>query len=272
MRSASDALLEQSALRGQSALVMPTLDSATEVPWSRAIARHRGIFGFDSLDPRSRSFNLIRARLLELRKERGWHLFGVLSATANVGKSFITANVAAALSRNPTYQTYAIDLDLRRGSLTMQFAIQPTDSISDFLDPASPLAAPRSYKLEGERLVVLPTKPGAVHSAELLAGERAQAMLRASRTAGDKAIHLFDLPPVFANDDAAIAMSRLDAYILVAEEGKTKQHELSDVTALLGEDRMAGVILNKYRGGLISEGYGVDDYFGGGYSAEDDRP
>ncbi len=268
MRTASDALIEQTAARGLTALALPTLDVAREVAWSRAISKHRGIFGFDSLDPRSRSFNLIRSRLLELRKERGWHLFGVLSATPNVGKSFITANLAASLSRNPSYQTYALDFDLRRGSLTMQFGIEPVDCISDFLNPTSGVAAPSSYKFEGEKLIVLPTKPGAVHSSELLAGERAQALLRATRTAADSAILLFDLPPVFANDDAAIAMSRLDAYILVAEEGKTRQHELSDVTALLGEERMAGVILNKYRGGIISEGYGVDDYFGSGYTAE----
>ena len=35
---------------------------------------------------------------------------------------------------------------------------------------------------------------------------------------------------------------------------------------------LAGVILNKYRGGLISEGYGVEEYYGGyggkGYGAE----
>ena len=35
-----------------------------------------------------------------------------------------------------------------------------------------------------------------------------------------------------------------------------------------GRKRLAGVILNKYRGGLISEGYGVEDYYGG-YGAKD---
>jgi hypothetical protein len=34
---------------------------------------------------------------------------------------------------------------------------------------------------------------------------------------------------------------------------------------LLGEGRLAGVILNKYRGGVLSEGYGVDEYYAVGY-------
>ena len=37
------------------------------------------------------------------------------------------------------------------------------------------------------------------------------------------------------------------------------------VSSMLGEGRLAGVILNKYRGGVVSEGYGVDDYYGAGY-------
>ena len=60
-------------------------------------------------------------------------------------------------------------------------------------------------------------------------------------------------------------MARLDAYILVAEEGKTKQREIHDAVGLLGEARLAGVILNKYRGGVVSEGYGIDDYYALGY-------
>ena len=76
---------------------------------------------------------------------------------------------------------------------------------------------------------------------------------------------IVDLPPVFANDDAATTMARLDAYIVVVEEGKTTTREVKDVAALLGTSRMAGVILNKYRGGLVSEGYGFDSYYAAGY-------
>ena len=42
------------------------------------------------------------------------------------------------------------------------------------------------------------------------------------RVSDDKNLFIVDLPPVFANDDASTAMGRLDGYIVVAEEGKTK--------------------------------------------------
>ena len=100
--------------------------------------------------------------------------------------------------------------------------------------------APTTYELEGERLLILPTTAGPIRSAELLAGGRAQALLRGMRIAGDNNIFIVDLPPVFANDDAATTMARLDAYIIVVEEGKTTQREVKDVAALLGTSTAGG--------------------------------
>ena len=248
-----------------SVVAIPALEAAKEIPWDPAMAKGRGIFGFDSMDARSRSINMIRARLLELQAKRGWRLIGVVSATPNVGKSFISANVSAALSRDPRFHTYVVDLDLRRGSLSDFFGLVPQNGVRDFLEGGASVSVPDAYRLEGERLVIMPTTAGRTHSAELLASERAQTLLRSMRMSDERNLFICDLPPVFANDDAVTVMGRLDGYILVAEEGKTKQREVQDAVGLLGEARLAGVILNKYRGGVISEGYGVDDYYAVGY-------
>ncbi len=247
-------------------LTIPGPERAREVSWDSALSKSRGIFGFDSMDPRSRSFNMIRAQILGNYAERGWRLIGVVSATPKVGKSFISANVAAALSRDPRYQTYLLDLDLRRGSLSELFGLNSEGGLRAYLEQADDVREPDVYRLEGERLLVLPTTAGQTRSAELLASERAQVLLRSMRLSGDSNLFLVDLPPVFANDDAITDMARLDCYVLVAEEGKTKQREIEDAVGLLGEDRLAGVVLNKYRGGMVSEGYGVDDYYASGYN------
>ncbi|MCY7281128.1 MAG: CpsD/CapB family tyrosine-protein kinase [Sphingomonas bacterium] len=233
--------------------------------WDFAIAKARGIYGFDALDARSRSFNMVRARLMELKVQRGWRLFGVVSATPNVGKSFIAANIAASLSREPSLHTFAVDLDLRRATLSAMFGIDPKVSLSSYLADEPGANAPSAYQLDNENLTVVATTAAAIRSAELVAGNRAHAILHELRNLGDDNMAIVDLPPVFANDDAITVMSRLDAYIMVAEEGKTRQRELQDAISLLGVERLAGVILNKYRGGMISEGYGFDSYYADGY-------
>ena len=245
--------------------VLPTRAVASEVAWNQTISKSRGIYGFDSMDPRSRSFNLIRARILELRRERNWRMFGVVSATPNVGKSFIAANVAAAVSRDPRHCTYLLDFDLRRGSLSSVFGVRSGSDLRKYLERAPGVDAPAAFTFQGEELILLPTAPGHIHSAELLASERAQSLLKAMRLSDDANLFIVDLPPVFANDDASTTMEMLDSYILVAEEGKSTQREIEDAVAMLGEERLAGVILNKYRGGVVSEGYGVEEHYASGY-------
>lgn len=255
-----------------SIISLPGREDAIEIPWDSSLSRARGIFGFDSMDARSRSFNLIRARLLELQANHGWRMIGVVSATPNVGKSFISANVAASLSRDPRFQTYVVDFDLRRGSLSNVFGLAPDRGVRDYLECKPGVDVPVAYRPEGERLLIMPTEAGRIHSAELIASERSQILLRSMSVSDERNLFVFDLPPVFANDDAATATARLDAYIIVAEEGKTKQREIHDAVGLLGESRLAGVILNKYRGGVVSEGYGVDDYYAAGYGEAEASP
>jgi protein-tyrosine kinase len=257
---ANEHVLETPAMTIDQALQHPV-----EIAWNPAQALAGGIYGFDSIDPRSRSFNLIRGRLLELKRSRGWRLIGVVSATPNVGKSFVSANIGASLSRDPQTKAFVVDLDLRRGSLSAQFGVEPASGLSEFLQSDRPL---ETWRLEGQNLTIVPTHGGMVHSAELLAGSRAKALFKAMRDSDPASIFICDLPPVFANDDALATVANLDGYILVAEEGKTTERELKDSIDALGHERLAGVTLNKFRGGVLSDGYGVDSYYARGYGRD----
>lgn len=229
------------------------------------MARTRGVHGFNSLDPRSRSFNLIRAKLTSLSRERGWRLLGVVSATPEVGKSYVSANMAAALSRDPRFQTYLVDLDLRRGTIKDIFGLHVDQGLARVLQDRSAASSLPAFMPAGEELIIIPSVPEDVPSAELLASNRAKAMLRAMRSSDPKNFFIFDLPPVFANDDAATAMEAMDGYVLIVEDGKTTQQEIESAIEMLGHEQLGGVILNKYRGGLLSEGRGIEDRYASRY-------
>ena len=250
--------------------IFPSRAQAVEIPWSGAAARSRLVHGFDSRNASSRSFNLIRSKLVTLRRERGWRMLGIVSATPSVGKSFVSANLAAALSRDPRFQTYLLDLDLRRGTIKDIFGIDPDTTIVEYFDESHSADMLRGYVPAGQELIIIPSTTAEVHSAELLAGERATALFRAMRNSDERNFFICDLPPVFANDDAAIIMEALDGYVIVAQDGKTTQREIEATVGMLGHERAAGVVLNKYRGGLISEGYGVEERYASEYYARDD--
>ncbi len=196
-------------------------------------------------------------------------MLAFVSATPSVGKSFVSANVAAALSRDPRWQTYLVDLDLRRGGTASIFGLSPEAGLETYLQSGDWVGPPSAFVPRGQDLIVVPTVPGQVNSAELLAGEKAARLIDAMRRSSPDNFFLFDLPPVFANDDTSTVMDLLDGYILISEEGKTTQREIELAVDVLGEERLAGVILNKYRGGLISEGRGIEDYYVAGYYSSD---
>jgi Mrp family chromosome partitioning ATPase len=247
--------------------IFPARAQSVEFPWSTAAARRRLVHGFDSRNASSRSFNLIRSKLISLNRERGWRSFGIVSATPNVGKSFVSANLAAAVSRDPRFQTYLLDLDLRRGTVRDIFGIESQQGLIEYFEDPQSGETVQGFIPQGQELIIVPAVAGPVLSAELLASHRATAMFQAMRSSDNHNFFICDLPPAFANDDASIIMESLDAYVLVAQDGKTTQRELEAAADLLGHDRLAGVVLNKYRGGLVSEGYGVEYRYASEYYA-----
>jgi Mrp family chromosome partitioning ATPase len=194
-------------------------------------------------------------------------MLGVVSATPSVGKSFVSANVAAAMSRDPRFQTYLIDLDLRRGTIKDVFGIDTDDGLIEYWTGAQTREVLPGFTPQGQELIIIPTLAGPVLSAEILAGDRASALFRAMKNSDDRNFFICDLPPAFANDDASIVLESLDGYILVVEDGRTTQREVEAAIELLGQERLAGVVLNKYRGGLVSEGYGVEYRYANEYYA-----
>ena len=266
-RSSSGAEVRQVRI----APVFPTASQAVEIPWSPFEARQRLVHGFDSRNVSSRSFNLIRSKLVALQRERGWRMIGIVSATPNVGKSFVAVNIAAAMSRDPRFQTYLLDLDLRRGTIKDVFGIETERSLVEYFEDASPSEVLPGFVPEGQELIVVPSTASGVHSAELLAGERATSLFRAMRSSDERNYFVCDLPPVFANDDASIVMESLDGYVIVAQDAKTTQREIEAAAEMLGLERLGGVVLNKYRGGLLSEGYGIEDRYAQYYATDPDE-
>jgi Mrp family chromosome partitioning ATPase len=244
--------------------VIPMLDETGEFAWDTREAKVRGVYGFDSRDVRSRPFNLLRSRMLKLHRNKGWRLFGLVSATPAVGKSFVATNVAAALSRTPGLDTYLVDLDLRRGSIAQNFGLKTEGGMRDYLEGEVDDLRSISLHPQNEKLVILPTDNAPTRSAELLSSARMDEMIAAMRAMPSHSIFICDLPPVFANDDATIVTTKLDAFILIAEEGRTTKKQIQDSLHVLDQAPCAGVVLNRFDGGLISDSYGYG--YGSGYN------
>jgi protein-tyrosine kinase len=255
-------------MRGQT--IVPPTSEVVAVPFDSEDLNQRGVYSFNSRDKKSRAFNLLRSQVLKLMAARNWSVIGITSATPSVGKSFVAANLAAAIARTPDTDVCLFDLDLRRSSVAEIFGLEGEVGLNHYLGGSVPDLASIGRRIGDERLYVFPSYIEQIDSAELLAGEPAKRLFDVMGKLPGKPVVICDLPPVFANDDTIIAMEHMDAFLLVLEDGVSTKKQLQDAMRLLAPAPCIGTVLNRYRGGFGNEdygyGYGRKDNYGKYYS------
>lgn len=242
---------------------MLKLDSLPVFTPNSAILDDRLVVGLDSRDSRSRPFNLLRTTLAKRLKEDGHRLVGITSATPSVGKSFLSINLAASLSKVSDHPVILVDLDLRRASLAELIGLQVKRGVSEFLVGEVEDLSLIGLSVHETQLMLFPTKHVRKNTAELFSGPNFLKFISQLREQTGQSIILFDLPPAFANDDAMLILEQLDAYILVADSGQTTARQVQEVLAMLDPVPCAGTVLNRYKGGFADNygyGYGSSAY------------
>ena len=264
--SLSSAALSLPTTRAGIVATGPLAGSMEEIQLLNVV--QRGVFGFNSRDRRSRSFNLLRAQVSQRMKAHGWKRLGITSATPAVGKTFIASNLSASLSRVPDQRTLLFDLDLRRGSVAVQYGLANQPGIEAYLSGDIATLASVAQAIAGSNLIIYPSYPLVNQSsAELLAGGRMRALSDAMVALPDDCLCICDLPPAFANDDTSIALGQLDAFLLVVEEGKTTARQVRDAVKLLAPAPCIGTVLNRYNGVIGGDDYGFGYWKQKGYDA-----
>ena len=72
------------------------------------------------------------------------------------------------------------------------------------------------------------------------------------------------MPPIFADDDAVIISHRLDAFLVVVEDGRTTRKQVKDTIRILSPTPVLGTVLNRYRSQLFGDEYGYGMSYGYG--------
>ncbi|MDO6416803.1 CpsD/CapB family tyrosine-protein kinase [Sphingomonas sp. BIUV-7] len=250
----------------ESAAARPLYQDEAEFPRFEAASDELGqrfVFGFRGGDQRARPFKLLRTRIAQLAADDNVRLIGVTSAAPNVGKTFVAVNLAAALSRLTDTHVCAIDLDLHRPALGPRIGLPEGNGVHDYLGGDVGDIREIGYRVNDERLVVIPGYRRNVATGELLSGPRGEAMFAGLR-AMSKTLVIVDMPPIFADDDAVIIANRIDGYLLVVEDGRTTKKQVADTIRMLSPAPMLGTVLNRYKRRLFSDDYGYGVSYGYG--------
>ncbi len=209
----------------------------------RHLARRR-VIGGDRHDPAHVAFDVLRTRLLQALKARGWSRVAVTSPSQGCGKTFVAANLALSLSRQASCRTVLMDMDLRLPRLAAVLGIEDPGSMHGFLTGAAP--AERYLRRIRPNLAAGLNAHPVSDAAEVMQEPRTAAVLEAMQIALRPDVVLYDLPPALAYDDVIAFMPQVDGVLLVAGGGITQAADIRKCERLFADQvPLLGVILNR---------------------------
>lgn len=197
-------------------------------------------------DPRANLFRVLRTNVLKQLRENNWNSFAITSATPDAGKSLISVNLAIAIAMEGNQSVLLVDADLKRPSVSQYLGLQCKSGLVDCLKSDVPLEDVL-VNPGIERLVVLPGKNSCNNSSELISSRKMVSLIEEIKSRYQSRIIIFDLPPLFAADDAMVLLSYADAALLVVEDGKNTSDELQHSMYILEQTNLLGLVLNKSR-------------------------
>ncbi|AFI84236.1 exopolysaccharide biosynthesis protein [Methylophaga nitratireducenticrescens] len=207
------------------------------------LERKRIIAGFYN-NPQSAVFRMLRTQVLKKMRSNRWQTLAVTSPTAGEGKSVVAANLAMAIAMELNQTVLLVDMDLRNPSISNYFGLNAQVGLKDYL--SGDLQLSEVLINPGiKRLVILPGVGRAEDSAELLSSPKMASLVADIKSQYDSRVIIFDVPPVLQTDDVSLAASYFDSTLLVLEDGKNTESNITKSLQMLEGSHLLGTVVNK---------------------------
>ena len=240
--------------KGKKKLLKRKNSSAKEMPQVLVVEKSRNII--------NEAFRVVRTNVeFMLGYDETHHIIMLTSVNPGSGKTFITANLSAALGIKDK-KVLAIDLDLRKGSLS-EYVGNPRMGVSNYLSGQEPDYKKLIVKLG--TVDVLPCGKIPPNPSELLFVPRFKQMIDEVRAEYDYVI--IDCPPVEIVADAAIINRYADLTLFIVRAGVMERGFLPDIEQWYEEKKYKNlsVILNGTTDAIGRYGYHKYGYHYGNY-------
>lgn len=188
-------------------------------------------------------FRLIHANLIFSYIDSPLHTVMVTSAAAGEGKTLVATNLAIVFAEQGK-KTLLVEADLRRPRLHKTFGCEQSPGLTEVLMGDIPLA--EALRPTGvENLQVLPSGALPVSPAPLLHSRRMADLIEELR--GHAEVIVFDTPPAMAVADAVLLSPKMDATILVVQQGRVSVRAVAEVRRMILQacGTLAGVVMNR---------------------------
>ncbi len=210
---------------------------------TKHLEAHR-IVTFDSEDPDSISFDILRTQVLGKMEENGWKTIAITSPTPECGKTVLSLNLAMSIAKQTDKTALVVDFDLKKPKVADYMGLKTPKGLVDYLEhdtEIKDILVNPSFP----RLVLLPNRVPIRNSAETLTSRKVKHLVSDLRDRYQERVIIFDLPPLMAGDDAIAFMPQVDCVLLVVASNQTKPVEIKEARRQLQSANLLGVVLNK---------------------------
>ncbi|MEZ5798322.1 MAG: CpsD/CapB family tyrosine-protein kinase [Paracoccaceae bacterium] len=219
-------------------------ESITPITPAADLLVRNGLFPDAVQNQVTRTFDILRTRLLQAMASRNWTRIAVTSPTHGCGKSFVAANLALALARLPSCRTVLMDLELRQPDLARLFGQTDIGPLADFLFSEQPLEG--HFRRIGPNLALALNGQPVARASEVIQDPEFANALGALRDLLQPDITIFDTPPALASDDVISLAPEVDAVILVVDGTRTTPDDIRACERLFeGRLPLLGAVLNR---------------------------
>lgn len=217
--------------------------------------------------PEAEMFRNLRTNIQFMNADSEKKVMVITSTTPGEGKSYVTANLAAAFAQIDK-KVLIIDADMRKGRQYSLFNLRPRPGISNYLSGVVDQSFVdkkediRNYiqETEVENLFLITAGSVPPNPSELLVSNKMQKIIEELQEIFD--IIIFDAPPCLIVADALILARLVNFVILVSAQNITRIEELNKAKVSIENvgGKVAGVVLNKVQ--MNQKTYSNSYYYG----------
>ncbi len=243
---------ERGPAKGASFLRYEDLIKGCTAPKWQTDARMSVFEGGDDGHVGAERFRTLRSRLYQIGGTRPLRRLIVTSSLPAEGKTFVAANLAQSIVRQPDRKVLLIDADLRASRLHQLLGAPRSPGLSDYLRGVAD-EFQVVQKGSESNLCFIPAGSEAPNPSELLLNDRMKRLLELMTPIFDWII--IDTPPALPVHDASMMADLCDGVLFVVRAGAT-DHELATKAAAGFQDKnLLGVVLNRVDGDAGYGGY-----------------
>ncbi len=189
-------------------------------------------------------FRILKTKLLFPATGQPPRSIMVTSAFRAVGKSFVSANLAVSIAQSLDQYVLLMDCDMRKPTMHHLFGLGDVPGLSEYIREDASLST-LLQKTTVPKLTLLPAGAPPDNPAELLSSQKMDALIEEVTHRYDDRYVIIDAPPSNITAETNAIAGKIDSVILVAKYGETPRESVADLVGVIGEHKIAAIIINQ---------------------------